>query len=195
MGKTLMFLNPRKRKKSRRSSRRHHSKKHSMKMNPRKGRLRSGRRSGGKRKGGMAGGIMSSVKHAFSKELMLTGLGLFSTGVAFRILINKTTKATTNADGTKTYTSSLPLMNDQIGQTLYGVGVPIIVGMLTRRFSPAFSNGCYLGAANTLINTYLAPPVNTEVNKLLKVNATAAYIGGGRRLAGVPGVGRHTRRA
>ncbi len=134
-------------------------------------------------------GIVGSVKAAFSKDLVYTGLGAFGTGVATRLILAKfgPVAGAKDSAGNTTYTSTLPGATTKTGLTLYGVGIPIALGIFARRFSPALSNGAYLYGISTLINTYLAPTVNAEIAKL---SGTAAYIGGGRRLAGVPGVGR-----
>lgn len=189
-----MLLNPRKR--SRRRSHRRRTHKKVLRLNPRRRSRRAGRRSGGGGGGGALSGLKGSVKQAFSKELLMMGAGVFLTGVAYTVLIAKTTKSETK-DGKTTYTSSLPLGNDQIGGLLYGVGIPIAVGFLTRKW-PAFSRGAYLSSVMTLIKMYIGPSVEAEIKKLAKIDTTAgtsAYIRRGLPLAGVgrlPGPNNHT---
>lgn len=162
-----------------------------MKLNPAKGRRRSGgrrRRSGGLRSSFSASGVMGSVKQAFSRDIVMTGVGLFGTGVAYKLIMSKYgPKPTGQVDsaGNKTYTSTLPMAASQIGSILYGIGIPVAVGMLTRRFSPAISNGAYLFGVSSLINQYIGPTVNTEIAKLA---GTSAYVRG--RIPSIPGVGR-----
>lgn len=142
------------------------------------------------------GGIKAGIKHAFSKEIVMTGVGLFAAQTAFRIMVAKTTvpavdkdgKAIMKTDGTQAKMSKLPLGNDMLGQILYSIGIPVVIGIASRKFSPGFSNGAYLYAINQLIDAYVAPTINAEVNKIAKVNAGSAYVRYG--MSNVANVGR-----
>ena len=145
-----------------------------MLLNPRK----RSRRSGGRRRGSRrsyAAGVVGSVKQVFSKDLVMTGLGLFAGATATSIVWQKygPKKTGTDSTGKDVYESTLPLATTTLGPLLYGVGIPAILGMFVRRWSPALGNGVYLSAVNSLIQAYVAPAVDSTVKQLA---GTSAYI-------------------
>lgn len=173
--KVLTMLNSRKRhRKARRSSRRRHNRR-AVAMNPRK--RRGGRRRGGSRRSSMsARGVMGAVKQAFSKDLIMTGAGVFATGIAWQMLLSKTTTISTDSAGKTTAVSSLPGGNSSTGALAWRIAFPIVIGAFSRRFSPSFSNGAYLYGISNLINTYVAPQVNSLISSTTAVAGTSAYL-------------------
>jgi hypothetical protein len=151
--KTLMLLNPRKRKKSKRSSakrksyapkrrrsvarkvvRRKTKRLGSLKvmLNPRKKKMRRNprRRASGK-------GIVGQLKNVISKENIQLAGGAVGASFLTQIILAR-------------YGSKLPMAQADAngnapGRMLYTLGIPVAGALLTHRFSPALAQGMILG--------------------------------------------------
>jgi len=180
-----MLLNPRKRKKSRRSSakrksyvpkrrrstarkvvRRKTKRLGSLKvmLNPRKRSVM--RRNPRRRKSGMSSkGIVGQLKNVLSKENIQLAGGAVGASFLTQIILAR-------------YGSKLPMAQADAtgkapGRMLYTLGIPIAGALLTNRFSPALAQGMILGG---LIDTLTIAISNYVPGAREAVTGTGEYL-------------------
>jgi hypothetical protein len=136
------------------------------------------------------GGLMSTVKRAFSKENISIAGGAIAATALTRFLVDKTIKTKDNPNPL-----NLPLLNDQtaddkrgMGIIVYTVATPLAAAFLLRRRMPNIAKGLVLGSVINGIsevirqnstdnyNKYLASPQEAYAASLVKVEATKAYL-------------------
>lgn len=180
--KTLMLLNPRKRKKSRRSSakrkrsytprRRRSAAKRVVRkthrlgalkvmLNPRKKKMV--RRNPRRRKSGS--GLVGQLKNVLSKENIQLAGGAVGASFLTQILLAR-------------YGSKLPMAQADAngnapGRMLYTLGIPVAGALLTHRFSPALAQGMILGG---LIDTMTIAISNYVPGAREAVTGTGEYL-------------------
>ena len=176
MTKFLTMLNSRKRKGSRRrSGKRRHSRR-SVRMNPVS--RKRGRRRGGRRSSGGSRGMIGGIKNAFRGDTIKIAAGVMLGGIAFDFVNAYFRKAAPTAANANATVSTLPLSDNPIAPYLYGGGIPIVVGMLVSRWSPAIGNGMKIAGVYNVLNTAIGPTVRSEVAALQsKIQGGSAYLG------------------